>query len=106
MALKGPALCEELLPYSEQDHGFVVCYGNLPCTKTHASTKEIADVYGQWGYQRGLAEVWLVIEEGRSLEEVKGLIADILGLNSPEGHVERLMAEAEETQNLIDEGKL
>lgn len=81
MTVQGPVLCEELLPYSEKDHGFVVCYSNLPCTKTHATTQEIADKYGQWGYKRGLAEVWLVIEEGKSLEEIKALVGDILGLS-------------------------
>lgn len=74
----GPDLCEEYLPYNEIDQGFVVCSRSLPCTKEHASTKEVANKFTQWGYKRGLAGVLAVLMLGISPQEIRAHIESVL----------------------------
>lgn len=78
MTQRGPALCEEYLPYNEIDHGYVVCHGELPCNKEHAKTRDVADRFLQWGYKRGLGGVWALLESGVSPKDIKDHIEKLL----------------------------
>lgn len=82
MADKGPDLCEEYLPYNEIDGGFVVCHTELDiignCYKVHASTREVADRFTDWGYKRGLMGVLVLLESGVSVEAIKSRITEVL----------------------------
>lgn len=73
---QGPALCEDFLPYSEKDAGFVVCHGNLPCNRKHALDREVADQFHDWGYNQALTEVYYCIQAGMPLYALKDFVEE------------------------------
>ena len=76
MPAESPGLCQEYLPYREIDHGFVVCHGRLPCKAEHASTRDVATRFHDWGYNQGLTEVYFCLLAGMPTHQLKQFITE------------------------------
>lgn len=84
MPAQGPELCEEYLPYSEKDFGFVVCHGSLPCNKEHASNRDVATRFHKWGLNQGFTEIYFCILAGMPAHAIKEFILKGMDENQAE----------------------